>query len=355
MRSTRKKFFSPQEPGAKVQTVRKRSRGRPLDWPPSLPSIHQPSTPTMHPLIPILLLTFACACSDAFQPATSLRRQHVHSPGLMRHELSAHSTFHQQQPETTKRIPCNFHIDKEEADRRALLGMPKATAATDDTPLWKIRLQLMKPITWIPLAAGVLCGAAASGNYHWMYNPFDPADRDVMLGMQDAARGLLTMILAGPFMEGYSQTINYWYDREIDAVNEPYRPIPSGAISEKQIMEQICFLILGSLGIAFGIDKWAGNDFPAVLLCAAIGTLVGYIYSAPPMRLKQNGWTGDLAIGLCYITLPWLCGHAAFAPLIDRSIGQYPWCTLSQASARLSQTTSNQSKEMSSLVLIPSP
>lgn len=28
------------------------------------------------------------------------------------------------------------------------------------------------------------------------------------------------------------QTINDWYDREIDAINEPYRPIPSGAISE---------------------------------------------------------------------------------------------------------------------------
>lgn len=25
-----------------------------------------------------------------------------------------------------------------------------------------------------------------------------------------------------------SQTINDWYDREIDAINEPYRPIPSG-------------------------------------------------------------------------------------------------------------------------------
>ena len=160
-------------------------------------------------------------------------------PSLIHHELFAQSTFQQQLETTALGNPTGFLIDKEEADRRALLGMPKATAATDDTPLWKIRLQLMKPITWIPLAAGVLCGAAASGNYHWIYNPFDPADRDVLLGLQDAARGLLTMTLAGPFMEGYSQTINDWYDRDIDAVNEPYRPIPSGAISEKEIMKQI--------------------------------------------------------------------------------------------------------------------
>lgn len=30
----------------------------------------------------------------------------------------------------------------------------------------------MKPVTWIPLIWGVVCGAAASGNYHWA-NPFN--------------------------------------------------------------------------------------------------------------------------------------------------------------------------------------
>ena len=29
--------------------------------------------------------------------------------------------------------------------------------------------------------------------------------------------------------------MNDWYDREIDAINEPYRPIPSGAISENEV------------------------------------------------------------------------------------------------------------------------
>jgi chlorophyll synthase len=39
---------------------------------------------------------------------------------------------------------------------------------------------------------GVMCGAAASGNYHWIWNPFDPNDRDVMLGLTDAAKGFDT-------------------------------------------------------------------------------------------------------------------------------------------------------------------
>lgn len=51
------------------------------------------------------------------------------------------------------------------AKTRQLLGMKGA--APGETSIWKIRLQLMKPITWIPLIWGVVCGAASSGNYTW--------------------------------------------------------------------------------------------------------------------------------------------------------------------------------------------
>ena len=65
--------------------------------------------------------------------------------------------------------------------------------------------------------AGVLCGAAASGNFHWT--------------PEDVAKSALCMVMSGPLLTGYTQTINDYYDREIDAINEPYRPIPSGAAS----------------------------------------------------------------------------------------------------------------------------
>jgi heme O synthase-like polyprenyltransferase len=64
-------------------------------------------------------------------------------------------------------------------------------------------------------STGVLCGAAASGNFEWT--------------PEDVAKSLLTMFMSGPLLTGYTQTINDYYDREIDAINEPYRPIPSGA------------------------------------------------------------------------------------------------------------------------------
>ena len=202
------------------------------------------------------------------------------------------------------------------ANVRQLLGVKGASTETD---IWKIRLQLTKPVTWIPLVWGVMCGAAASGNYHWLWNPFDETDRNVLLGLEDAAKGFVAMILAGPFLTGYTKTINDWYDREIDAINEPYRPIPSGAISEGEVIAQIWILLLGGLGIAYGLDVWAGHDVPTVLLLSIFGSFISYIYSAPPLKLKQNGWAGNYALGASYISLPWWCGQAVFGSL-DRPV-----------------------------------
>jgi chlorophyll synthase len=210
----------------------------------------------------------------------------------------------------------NKEADDGSGNFRQLLGLKGASKETD---IWKIRLQLTKPVTWIPLVWGVMCGAAASGNYHWMWNPFDENDRDVLLGAQDAAKGLTAMILAGPFLTGFTQTINDWYDRDIDAINEPYRPIPSGAISEGQVKAQIWILLLSGLGISYGLDVWAGHDFPTVLALSIFGSFISYIYSAPPLKLKQNGWAGNYALGASYISLPWWCGQAVFGTL-DRPV-----------------------------------
>lgn len=179
-----------------------------------------------------------------------------------------------------------------------LLGIK---GAAQETNKWKIRLQLTKPVTWPPLVWGIVCGAAASGNFHW--------------NLEDVAKSIVCMIMSGPCLTGYTQTINDWYDREIDAINEPYRPIPSGAISETEVITQIWVLLLAGLGLAGLLDVWAGHDFPIVFYLAVGGSLLSYIYSAPPLKLKQNGWIGNFALGASYISLPWWAGQALFGTL----------------------------------------
>ncbi len=193
---------------------------------------------------------------------------------------------------------------------RQLLGV-KGGEKSDN--VWAIRLQLCKPVTWIPLIWGVACGAAASGNYH-TWNPFD-STQDLGLVTTDALKAFTCMILSGPILTGYTQTINDWEDREIDAINEPNRPIPSGAISEEQVIQQIWGLWIAGLLLSFGLDQWAGHADLPILKLTIFGTFMAYIYSAPPLKLKATGWAGSFALGSSYISLPWLCGQAMFGEL----------------------------------------
>ncbi len=190
-------------------------------------------------------------------------------------------------------------INEKSSKTRQLLGMKGANAG--ETSIWKLRLQLMKPITWIPLIWGVVCGAASSGNYTWNVENFFMA--------------AACMLLSGPLMAGYTQTLNDFYDREIDAINEPYRPIPSGAISVPQVVTQILLLLGLGLALSYGLDVWANHDFPIMLCLTLGGAFLAYIYSAPPLKLKQNGWLGNYALGASYIALPWWAGHALFGQL----------------------------------------
>ena len=181
---------------------------------------------------------------------------------------------------------------------RQLLGMKGASGSQN---IWKLRLQLMKPVTWIPLIWGVICGAAARGHFQWTF--------------QDNLASLACMVMSGPLLAGFTQTINDYYDRDIDAINEPYRPIPSGAIALWQVKVQIWLLLLAGLAAAWGLDRWAQHDRPILLLLAMGGSFMSFIYSAPPLKLKQNGWLGNYALGASYIALPWWAGQALFGEL----------------------------------------
>jgi chlorophyll/bacteriochlorophyll a synthase len=195
---------------------------------------------------------------------------------------------------------------------RQLLGMRGADVG-EARPLWKIRLQLMKPVTWIPLMWGVLCGAASAGQFQW--------NGGFQWNGAYFLAGLGCAVLSGPLLAGFTQTLNDYYDRELDAINEPYRPIPSGAITIPQVVAQIFVLLALGLGLAVVLDLWALQAFPerhvpfSLTCMALIGVFLAYIYSAPPLKLKQNGWLGNYALGASYIALPWCAGHTLFGTL----------------------------------------
>ena len=89
---------------------------------------------------------------------------------------------------------------------------------------------------------------------------------------EDTFKALGAMVLSGPLLCGFTQTCNDWFDRDLDAINEPYRPIPSGAISQNEVYFQIGALLVGGLALAFQLDGWAENDWPVLTFLAVLGS-----------------------------------------------------------------------------------
>jgi chlorophyll synthase len=114
---------------------------------------------------------------------------------------------------------------------------------------------------------------------------------------------LLGIVLAGPLLCATSQAVNDWYDRAVDAINEPHRPIPSGRIPGRWGLWIALFWSVVSLGVAALLGPWV---FGAALL----GLALAWAYSMPPFRLKLNGWWGNAACGFAYESLPWFTGAA---------------------------------------------
>ena len=148
-------------------------------------------------------------------------------------------------------------------------------------------LQLLKPITWFPPMWAFGCGVVSSGvapDQHWPL---------IALGI----------FLAGPMVCATSQAVNDWFDRHVDAINEPDRPIPSGRIPGRWGLNIAILWTALSFAVAALLGPW-------VLAAATFGLVLAWLYSAPPVRLKQNGWWGNAAVGLCYEGLPWITGAA---------------------------------------------
>jgi chlorophyll synthase len=111
------------------------------------------------------------------------------------------------------------------------------------------------------------------------------------------------VLLAGPLVCASSQAVNDWFDRHVDAINEPHRPIPSGRMPGRWGLYIAVVWTLLSLLWAWPLGTW-------VFAATALGLVLSWAYSMPPIRLKNNGWWGNSACALSYEGLAWVTGAA---------------------------------------------
>ncbi len=148
-------------------------------------------------------------------------------------------------------------------------------------------LELLKPVTWFAPMWAFLCGVISSGapvlsSWPWI---------------------LAGAILAGPLLVAASQAVNEWFDRHVDAINQPERPIPSGRVPGRWGLFIAILWSAMALAAAIPLGPW-------VFWAAAAGVALSWAYSAPPVRLKASGVWGPLSVGICYEGLAWFAGAA---------------------------------------------
>lgn len=142
-------------------------------------------------------------------------------------------------------------------------------------------LEIMRPVNAVMTGVAIIVGALITGGTQ-------------ILGDWTS---LIYAFITGFTMSGAAMAINDYYDREIDAINEPQRAIPSGRISPKSAIIFTGILSVVGLVSSFLISTQA-------LGIAAFAWIVMMVYS---IKGKKLGFIGNLMVSFS-VGLPFLYG-----------------------------------------------
>ena len=177
-------------------------------------------------------------------------------------------------------------------------------SGTSRLSLW---LELSRPFTLVAPALGVVSGAVtaagAAPRDHWTSD-------------------LLTYTAIGALMAAVlnaaSNALNQIYDLEIDRVNKPARPLPSGRMTIAEAWQFTAASYVAALVLAWLVAPGGRHE---CFWIVSIATAATFIYSCPPLRTKQRGLWANITIavprGVLLKVAGWSCVKTIF--------GVEPW------------------------------
>ncbi len=118
--------------------------------------------------------------------------------------------------------------------------------------------------------------------------------------------------ITGFSITGASMASNDYWDRLVDVVNSPSRPLPSGRVRPKEAI--ILTIILSTIGLAVSFL----TNSALTLSVASLGLVMFLLYN---YRLKQLGLIGNLVVSAS-ISLPLVYG-GVMVPVQAQSIERY--------------------------------
>ncbi len=158
-------------------------------------------------------------------------------------------------------------------------------------------LRLMRPVNCLMMGFAVLVGAAL-------------ASQDASaISWQDLSYGFIT----GFMLTGASMAINDHYDREIDAINEPHRPIPSGAVKPQQALAFA--FVLTAIGFAAALL----TSFNVRVYCFAVAVIAWIVFVAYTTVGKRSGLPGNFLVSTC-VAIPLVYGSVVVTNAVQLNV-----------------------------------
>lgn len=154
-------------------------------------------------------------------------------------------------------------------------------------------VRLMRPVNCIMMGFAVVVGAvlgfAQASNFAWLR---------VIYGA-----------MTGFMLTAASMAVNDYYDRAIDAINEPSRPIPSGDVKSRGALFFTAALSVVGFLFAF-LTSW---------VCFAVALAAWVILMVYVTVGKRSGLPGNFLVSAC-VAIPFLYGSIALLDWVPLNV-----------------------------------
>jgi len=154
-------------------------------------------------------------------------------------------------------------------------------------------VRLMRPINCAMMGFAVFVGAILANpqfsNFDWL--------------------GILYGFLTGFMLTAASMTINDYYDRAIDAINEPTRPIPSGSVSTREALAFV--FVLSAVGFVFA--------YLTSVLCLVVAVISWVVVVTYVTVGKRSGLPGNFLVSTC-VAIPFIYGSIIILSQVPLSV-----------------------------------
>jgi len=153
-------------------------------------------------------------------------------------------------------------------------------------------LHLMRPVNCLMMGFAVIVGAVLSSS-----------------NFSNTWSNLIFGFTTGFMLTAASMAINDYYDREIDALNEPDRPIPSGLIKPKE-----------ALAFAFALTTIGfATAYLTNISCFVISLFAWAVFVTYTTVGKRSGLPGNFLVSLC-VAIPFIYGSCTVANTIELNV-----------------------------------